>query len=239
MSLVWCKVCDTRHDRQGKCPGELIITEAERHGWRVLVHTGSRSEAYGVLVAPTRDAWRARILTFPGMLWCVPGGRGTLKFVGQSAREAETAAIDFIKRHCEERGYSILGEPAMVEARGVADSGRTEEGSDARGVRPQRFLKLLAVRFGVDKPTRVGRTADLSSGGLFVVTDEPFRPDTRVKLRLEIEGFEVPLTGRVVWTHPKPEQGRQAGMGIQLDHPPAMYQRFVDLLRQPEPDPGS
>jgi uncharacterized protein (TIGR02266 family) len=217
----------------------LTVTEPERYGWRVLVHTGSRSEAYGVLVAPTPEAWRARILTFPNMLWCVPGGRGTLKFVGDSAGAVETAAIDFIKRHCEERGYSILGEPAMVEARGVAEGGRTDDGGAPEDQRQQRFLKLLPVRFGVDKPTRVGRTADLSAGGLFVVTDEPFRPDTRVKLRLEVEGFEVPLTGRVAWTRPKPEQGRQAGMGIQLDHPPAMYQRYVGLLRQPEPDPGS
>jgi uncharacterized protein (TIGR02266 family) len=227
MPPEWCKVCGTGHDKRGDCPGELRITEPERHGWRVLVHTGSRSEVYGVLVAPTHQYWRARILTFPAMLWCVPGGRDTLKFVGNSAGEAEGAAIQFIKDHCEQRGYTVLGEPAAVEAQQV----QVEAGDDPASLGRQRFLKLLAIRFGVDKVTRVGRTADLSSGGLFIATDEPLRTDTRIKMRLDLEGFDVPLSGRVAWVRAKAEQGRQTGMGIQLDHVPPMFQRYVDQLR--------
>ena len=239
MTVAWCSVCNTRHENRSDCPGELRITEPERHGWRVLVHTGSRSEVYGVLVAPTHEHWRARILTFPNVLWCVPGDRETLKFVGNSASDAERAAIEFIKEHCGQRGYSLLGEPAMVEARAIAERVHEEDAADPASLRQQRFLKLLPVRFGVDKPTRLGRTADLSAGGLFIITDEPLRSDTRVKLRLEIDGFEVPLTGRVAWNRAEAEQGRQAGMGIQLDHAPAMYQRYVERLGEDEPESDS
>jgi uncharacterized protein (TIGR02266 family) len=235
MPPAWCTVCDTLHEKRGDCPGELRITERERHGWRVLIHTGSRSEVYGVLVAPTHEYWRARILTFPSMLWCVPGERGTLKFVGKSAGEAESAAIEFIKDHCEQRGYAVLGEPAMVEARSVTEQVDAQDGDDAESLGRQRFLKLLSVRFGVDKATRVGRTADLSSGGLFIITDELLRPETKIKMRLDLEGFVVPLSGRVAWSRPKAQQGRQAGMGVQLDHAPAMFQRYVDQLREEEP----
>jgi len=228
----WCAVCNTCHEKRGDCPGELKITEPERHGWRVLVHTGSRSEVYGVLVAPTHEYWRARILTFPNMLWCVPGGRGTIKFVGSSPGEAERAAIEFIKGHCDQRGYALLGEPAMVEGESLGrESGPEEEGS-AEILGRQRYLKLLSIRFGVDKPTRAGRTADLSMGGLFIVTDEPLRPTTLLRMRLDLEGFVVPLSGRVAWYRPKAEQGRQPGMGIEFDHVPPMYHRYVDQLRE-------
>lgn len=232
MPPPWCGVCNTRHEKRGDCPGELRVTEPERHGWRVLVHTGSRSEVYGVLVAPTHECWRARILTFPSMLWCVPGGRGTIKFVGSSPGEAESAAVEFIKEHCEQRGYALLGEPAAVEAESLGNEADPEDADSPEILGRQRYLKLLSVRFGVDKPTRVGRTADLSIGGLFIITDEPLRPATRLKMRLDLEGFAVPLTGRVAWYRPKAEQGRQAGMGIELDHAPPMYHRYVDRLRE-------
>ena len=44
--------------------------------------------------------------------------------------------------------------------------------------------------------------------------------------------FAVPLSGLVAWYRPKAEQGRQPGMGIQLDHAPPMYNRYVDRLRE-------
>jgi len=48
--------------------GDLRATGDERHGWRVAVETPHGIEAYGVLVAPTHERWRARILTFPNVL---------------------------------------------------------------------------------------------------------------------------------------------------------------------------
>ena len=78
----WCPVCCCRHRDKKDCPGELLATGPERQGWRVNVQTSTGIEACGVLVAPAGDSWRARILTFPNILWTVPDGSGTLKFVG-------------------------------------------------------------------------------------------------------------------------------------------------------------
>ena len=71
------------------------------HGWRVLVHTGARTEVYGVLVGPAaRGLWRARVLTYPRMLWSIPGGRGTIKFVGATPQDSERNAVEFILGFC-------------------------------------------------------------------------------------------------------------------------------------------
>ena len=107
MSEQWCNVCCTRHDDGRSCPGDLLATDVERHGWRVSVFTEGRTEEYGVLVAPARGIWRARILTYPNMLWSVPGGRGTMKFAGDSAAEAERRARDYIVKLCALRNYKL------------------------------------------------------------------------------------------------------------------------------------
>lgn len=60
---------------------EAPATGPERHGWRVHVETSRGVEAIGVLVAPSGDLWRSRILTYPNVLWTAPGGRSTLKFL--------------------------------------------------------------------------------------------------------------------------------------------------------------
>ena len=103
------------------------------------------------------------------------------------------------------RGVAI---PAVVEAK-------------------KRHLNSLPIFFGRERPTERGRTADLSRGGVFVITDSPLPPGTRVRLRLELEGFSVPLRGEVTWTRTQVEQGRPLGMGIQLRNPPAIYSRYV------------
>jgi len=224
-------VCNTRHASRGECPGELLVSEPERHGWRVLVHTGGRTEVYGVLVAPTGDRWRSRILTYPNMLWSVPGGRGTMKFVGATAQEAERAAIDFIHEHCNQRGHSLLGEPALVESGGLDREAEPSSPGKLQAVGRRRYLKLLPVLYGTEKPTFDGRTADLSLGGLFIVTEKPLPVNVLLKLKLDLDGFVVPMKGRVAWSRSRQEQGRPAGMGIELIHAPPMYHRYVRSLK--------
>lgn len=76
----------------------------------------NRLEYYGVLIAESGAYWRARIFTYPNMLWSVPGARGTIKFAGASSKEAEALAIEFLREHCEQRRYTMqdAGEdPAM------------------------------------------------------------------------------------------------------------------------------
>ena len=89
---LWCPVCGSVHAGPRDCPGDLRATGPERHGWRVAVETPLGIEAYGILVAPTHERWRARILTFPNVLWTIPGGAATLKFVGRFKRFGSSAS---------------------------------------------------------------------------------------------------------------------------------------------------
>ena len=101
---LWCTVCCTRHTPGAECPGTLLATGPERHAHKFSVaQKDGRLEYYGVLIAEAGDYWRARVFTYPNMLRSVPGGRGTIKFAGATAKEAETRAIEFLHEHCEAR----------------------------------------------------------------------------------------------------------------------------------------
>ena len=90
-----------------------------------------RTEVYGILVAEAGEHWRARILTYPNMLWSIPGGRGTIKFVGASAQDAERQAIEFIREHCRKRGFKLLEEEeAAVLADDEADDDDDDDDDD-------------------------------------------------------------------------------------------------------------
>ena len=65
----FCRVCGTEHQGPASCPGELPATGVERPGWRVQVETPFGHEAIGVLLAPSHEQWRARIVTYPNVLW--------------------------------------------------------------------------------------------------------------------------------------------------------------------------
>jgi hypothetical protein len=71
----------------------------------VNVETPFGHEAIGVLLAPSHDVWRARILTYPNVLWAAPGGRGAIKFVGDTPAEAEARAIKFVEEHVRAKRY--------------------------------------------------------------------------------------------------------------------------------------
>jgi hypothetical protein len=158
MDAQWCPVCCTIHAGGLDCPGELQTTGPEAPGWRVNVATARGVEAYGVLIAQCGDVWRARIMTFPNVLWKAPGTPGTMKFVGANSTEAIDHAISFIRHHCHERGY------ALRNARSL-DSPRSSPGLSATG-RPlgpkPRKIRFLPIRFGSVQPSEPGGTGHLS-----------------------------------------------------------------------------
>ena len=88
-STPWCTVCCTRHAPGGDCPGSLLATGPERHARKITaIAKDNRVEYHGILIAEAGDHWRARIFTYPDVLWRVPGGAGTVKFAGTTARDA-------------------------------------------------------------------------------------------------------------------------------------------------------
>ncbi len=227
MGTTWCTVCCTTHENKADCPGELVTETPERHGWRVNVETPHGIEAYGVLVAKTScGLWRARVLTYPNVLWAVPGGNGTIKFAADSPIGAERKAIDFIRTHCREKGFALRNEVALS----TPDKVNRESGEYVQPDAATRVIRFLPIRFGVVNPSEVGGTGNLSETGLFVITNHPLEVNTRLRMLLDLKNKPLTLTGDVRWMNSNPRVGRSPGMGVQLHAPPEQYAEYVRTL---------
>lgn len=226
MDARWCSVCCTNHAAGLVCPGELLATGPEAPGWRVNVSTSVGVEAYGVLIAQCGDVWRARILTFPNVLWKAPGIEGTMKFVGGSATEAADHAIAFIRRHCHERGYALRNARSLNPLMTVP--GRSIAGR-VLGPSPRK-IRFLPIRFGSVQASEPGGTGNLSETGLYVITESPFAPGDPLSLLLRLKTDAIDLNGQVIWMTKEHFVGRPPGMGIVLATPPTNYLDYVKAL---------
>jgi len=225
VGLTYCAVCGGEHARPQDCPGDLRATGPERHGWRVAVETPYGIEAYGVLVAPSFELWRARVITYPNILWTVPGGAVTLKFAGRTAQDAEARAVAFVEGHIKARGFvkrDAPDAPAVSRYRAEADAKANEPAGPAL-----RKVRAIPVRFGNGPAMFAAMTGNLSESGLFVITLAPFDPGTGLRVMIDLETGPVGLKGEVVWKRDKIVVGRPLGMGVQLISVPESYREFV------------
>jgi hypothetical protein len=225
-----CEVCGGSHLRPVECPGDLRPTGPERPSWRVEVDTPKGIEAFGVLVAPSYDHWRARILTYPNVLWLGSDGRTTLKFGGRTAREAEAGAIAFIESHCRSRGYQVRTALAPVTATGSSLAAfLAAERNRPTAVAPRKSI-AIPLRYGPVRPVDPGMTVNLSETGLFVCTRRLLEPGSAVALDLFLRDARPKLRGVVVWSRPIPKPGLPNGMGVRLLAPPPAYTSYVGAL---------
>ena len=224
MGVTWCSVCGGSHAAPQGCPGDLTATGPERHGWRVAVDTPYGLEAYGVLVAPSHDRWRARIVTYPNVLWMIPGGGVSLKFAGASPQEAEAGAVAFIEGHIKERGYARHDATDTPLVSRIDAEGKAQAMASAPALRK---LRAFPVRFGSGPSLFTAMTGNLSESGLFVVTLAPFDPGTGLRVLLDLDTGPMGLNGQVVWQRLRPVAGRPMGMGVKLIAPPSPYREFV------------
>lgn len=84
-----------------------------------------------------------------------------------------------------------------------------------------RHRKRLSLRFGIDTPTRLAFTEDISMHGLFIKTTNICPPGTRLQIELSLNDSDsVFLEGMVRWTKKVPPQMihlvRKSGMGIKI-----------------------
>lgn len=214
-----CSICFTWHRSTEDCPGDLRATGPEREGWRVHVETPHGTEAIGVLLAPSHERWRARILTYPNVLWLAPGGGGALKFHGSSAQEAESKAVAFVREHMRLRGFQSQ-DPRTAAVAAMAP----------RVPATPRKLRHLPVRFGIGRPSIIGATVNVSREGMFVSTEGPYDAGIPLRLRLDLDGLDLLLSGQVVWSRHRELAGRPLGMGIRLANPSPAYQRWVEMI---------
>jgi hypothetical protein len=227
VSQRFCCVCGTEHDVPATCPGELRATGAERPGWRVHVETPFGQEAIGVLLAPSHDQWRARIVTYPNVLWTAPGGRGTLKFVGDTLEEAEARAIVFVEQHVRARRYVRRDGLAPVGGGAPKPAARAESPAFAAA---RRNSRCLPVRFGLDRAITRGVTVNLSAEGMFVSVLNPEDGGRVLLIHVDLDGHTLALRGLVMWNRRRAERERPAGMGILLSDPPTLYQSLIAAL---------
>jgi Tfp pilus assembly protein PilZ len=225
VGLTFCPVCGGTHAEPRDCPGELRATGPERHGWRVAVETPFGIEAYAVLVAPSFDLWRSRIITYPNVLWTVPGGAVTVKFAGRSPQDAEAQAVAFVEAHINARGYvrrDGLDLPAV--SRIHAEAAANVQATQGPALRK---MRAMPVHFGTGQALFAAMTGNLSESGLFVMTLVPFDPGTDLRVLIDLETGRMGLRGKVVWKRERLVLGRPVGMGVQLVAPPEPYREFV------------
>jgi Tfp pilus assembly protein PilZ len=225
--VQWCDRCGARHEKRSLCAELIDATGPERFGWRVRAMSDSGTETFGVLIAQCDSKWRARVVTFPNMLWSVPGGRSTMKFVGATAADVERQAKQFIVAVCQRRELTMTEipveeSPGAVQAEGVG----IDAGSAARS------LQQLRLRFGVERARQEARTTDVSAKGLFIASERQLPVGRKLKMLLDIDSFTVPLVGTIRWAREQPDGGRPAGMGVELHGPPSMYSEYTERLRK-------
>ncbi len=217
----FCAVCCTRHGDQEDCPGDLRATGPERHGWSVAVDAPRGVELYGVILGPTEDRWRARIVTYPRAPWTLPGGCGSLKFLGNTAGEAETKALEFVLSRCSEQKRVPHEGPGLPSRHGGAEYRRP----------PPRARRSLPVRYGTGESMTLSTTVNISPTGMFVLAAEPPPAGTELDVEIEIFGCVARMRGAVAWVRDRLEPGRPRGMGIRFLDPPLVYELFVRGLR--------
>jgi hypothetical protein len=194
------------------------------------VATPHGSEACGVLIARSGRLWRARILTYPNILWTIPGGRGALKFVADSPKQAEWQAIAYVREHYHQLGYSLKADAPPVEPRIIAPEAACSVLERPDGLPAVRKIRFLPVLYGISRVTEKGGTGNLSETGLFVITNSPEAEGAWLNMTLDLREERVSMVGVVRWMNVRPHAGRSPGMGIQLQQPPARYKRYVRLL---------
>jgi hypothetical protein len=223
---IWCRACGAIHEK-GRCGGEVRASGPERHAWRGVFESARGREVHGVLVAPAEGRWRARIVTYPRILWTFPGMSVTLKFVADHPLAAERAAIDYIKNHCARIGQQYLPDEEALAIVGPFDP-EAHDGELARQTR--RHPRMLPILFGTEAPEEQTETMDLSEHGLFIATSTQLARGTRIRMLLDVGPCRMPLQGVVAWSRAAAEPGRPCGLGIELYRAPALYLDYVRRL---------
>jgi uncharacterized protein (TIGR02266 family) len=74
-------------------------------------------------------------------------------------------------------------------------------------------------------------TRNINEGGLFIETETPPPPDTRVALQFQLPGSDEPIQarGRVTWVRPRTAD-EPPGMGVEFEHLSSEAHRRIDGL---------
>ncbi|MBI3597016.1 MAG: PilZ domain-containing protein [Nitrospirae bacterium] len=104
--------------------------------------------------------------------------------------------------------------------------------------------KRLFVKFGKEKPDKLGFTEDVSPGGMFIKSNAVFPPGIQLQIELTLPDHRVLLmTGKVMWARQVPPSllryAKKSGMGIRLTQVNHDYQQYIAALGTGIRGPGS
>lgn len=92
-----------------------------------------------------------------------------------------------------------------------------------------RAKRRMMVRYGVATPDKTAFTKNLSETGLFLQTNQVFKPGTTLHVQIQFPKSPVSMWGRVVWAKTVPPglaHVVECGMGIRFVDPPAEWSDF-------------
>ncbi len=81
----------------------------------------------------------------------------------------------------------------------------------------KRHRKRMPLRFGIDRPVKIGYTDDVHHDGLFIRSAVVARPGVKLLVEMELPEGMVALIGEVRWTKKVPSNmahKMKAGMGV-------------------------
>jgi hypothetical protein len=95
-----------------------------------------------------------------------------------------------------------------------------------------RIGKRLIVKFGTEKPDRLGFTEDVSPTGLFIKTSNVAPPGTLLRIELTLpDDRTILVVGVVMWAKQVPYSllrfTKKNGMGLRLTQTGDDYNRFL------------
>ena len=97
-----------------------------------------------------------------------------------------------------------------------------------------RTRKRLMVKYGTDKTDRTGFTKNLSETGLFIGTNNVFRPGTTIQVEIQFPERKYSMWAKVVWAKKVPTQLAhvlECGMGVCFVETPPDWLEFFHTWR--------
>ena len=92
-----------------------------------------------------------------------------------------------------------------------------------------RAKRRMMVRYGLSKADKMAFTKNLSETGLFLQTNQVFKPGTTLHVQIQFPKNTFTMWGRVMWAKTVPAQLAhvvECGMGVQFVDPPAEWGGF-------------
>jgi Tfp pilus assembly protein PilZ len=100
---------------------------------------------------------------------------------------------------------------------------------DQSGRTLNRAKRRMMVRYGVSTTDKAAFTKNVSETGLFLQTNQVFKPGTTIQVQIQFPQNTFSMWGRVVWAKTVPPSLAhvvECGMGIRFVDPPAEWSTF-------------